>query len=426
MQSYQNVEKILRQRKKLGIQLGLARFELLLEKLGNPQKKFRAIHVAGTNGKGSVSAITEAILNQAGYKTGLYTSPHFFEYRERIRVNSQIISRSEFCRFFLKALKAAQKIEKETKGKIFFTEFELLTAAAFLVFAEKKVTLAVLEVGLGGRLDATSLCQPVVSVITRIGFDHREFLGNTLKKIAGEKAGIIKKNVPVAVIRDTKTNPVIRKIARAKNAPVFIVSAAEEKLAEKYWSYLSLGGAFQKENLTLVFKILALLKKQGFKIPVAAWRLGLKKVFWPGRFQILKRNPTFVLDGGHNPQAARALVKALKQRFPGRKIIFVVGILKRKDFRGILKELTKIAEVFYLINRFDEPTWSFAKMSRFLKTLGLPAAGWAEVSQPATDSAEAGQPASRFNRKFLKKAKNKIFCFTGSLKVVAQGLKLLA
>lgn len=419
MQSYQNVEKILRQRKKLGIQLGLARFELLLEKLGNPQKKFRAIHVAGTNGKGSVSAITEAILNQAGYKTGLYTSPHFFEYRERIRINSTIITRQEFARFFLKALKAAQKIEKESRGKIFFTEFELLTAAAFLVFVEKKVTLAVLEVGLGGRFDATSLCQPVVSVITRIGLDHREFLGNTLKKIAAEKAGIIKKNVPVVTLKDNPRE--IIEIARQKKSLVFYPARAK-----KFWPFLALAGEFQKENLALVLKVLEILKRRGFKITAPAIRQGLKKVFWPGRFQILKRNPTFVLDGGHNPQAARALVKALKQKFPGRKIIFVVGILKRKDFRGILKELAKIAEAFYLINRFDEPTWSFAKMSRFLKTLGQPAAGWAEAGLPAADSAEAGQPASRFNRKFLKKAKNKIFCFTGSLKVVAQGLKLLA
>jgi dihydrofolate synthase/folylpolyglutamate synthase len=435
VKSYNRAEKILTDRRRRGIQLGLERFAILLEKLKNPQKKFSAIHVAGTNGKGSVCAMTESILHQAGYKTGLYTSPHFFEYRERIRIDSKIISKKEFVRYFFEVLEAAEKIEKNRD--IFFTEFELLTAATFLCFAKKKVQIAVIETGLGGRLDATNLCQPLVTVITRIGLDHQEFLGNTLKKIAAEKAGIIKTEVSCVVTRDPKTNPKVEKIAAEKKAPVLIPGEKEKQLVKKYFRNLSLKGEFQKENLALVLKIIDVLKrqkvsfqckresrapklltaldsrfrgndKQVFKIPPAAIARGLKNVCWPGRFQIIHKNPIVIIDGGHNPQAAAALVKSLKKGFPEKKIIFVVGILKRKDFRGILDELAKIAEQFILVDNLDEACWTASEMGNYLR--------------------QFKKPFEKFSRqeffRWISEGRHKIFCFTGSFKTAGLGMKI--
>jgi len=320
--NYNQIIKYLEHLEKFGTKFGLERVKSLLKKLGNPEKSLKVIHVAGTNGKGSVCAMISAILQGAGYKVGLYTSPHLKEINERFRINDKDISNDDFVKYFLKVKKYADKQ----------TYFEFITAMAFLYFKEKKVDFLVLEVGMGGRLDATNVVQPLVSVITNIELEHTEFLGDTVEKIAYEKAGIIKDKVSVITSAKGKALDVIKKVAKSNNSRLII--------PKKYNFPINLKGQFQKNNSNIAIetvKTLNILKIT--KISEKTIKKSLKKIYWPGRIQY-KGN--VLLDCAHNPAGIKVLVEYIKNLKYG-KLILVFAVLSDKHYKAMLKILAPLA-----------------------------------------------------------------------------------
>ncbi|MBI2136304.1 bifunctional folylpolyglutamate synthase/dihydrofolate synthase [Candidatus Woesearchaeota archaeon] len=320
------------------IDLGLDDIKKLLETLDNPPTKFRSIHVAGTNGKGSVSAMVAAILQKTGHKVGLYTSPHLIRFNERIKINNANISDLKIARLTEKIKPIAEKING-------ITYFELTTALAFLYFAEQKVDYAVIEVGLGGRLDATNILPAencAATAITNISLEHKNYLGDTIKKIAFEKAGIIKEHIPIVTAASGEALEVIRKIADEKHSRLIIAEPMEYEC--------SLQGEFQKYNIGIAAEIAYLLN-----INEDIIREAFKEVTWPARLEFLKHN--LLVDCAHNPGASLMLANELQKakedtknhyerarRIPYfRKLILVIGILKDKDYKQILKHLAPLA-----------------------------------------------------------------------------------
>ena len=344
-----NCKKILRYLYSLEspkIKLGLERINTLLAKAGNPEKGLRCIHVAGTNGKGSVCAMIFYVLREAGYKVGLYTSPHLKRFNERIRVNGHFITDKEIVDYFLRV-------------KPFITNqsfFEITTAMAFIYFKEKNVDFVVLETGLGGRLDATNVIVPLISAITNIELEHTELLGNTIEKIAFEKAGIIKNNVPVVTGAEGKALQVIEKIAKQRNVPLI--------LAKKYpkVNFKHLNGAFQQQNKDIALTAIEILKKtHPIKINENQIIDGIKKTRWAGRLQFISRN--VLADCAHNPSGFEALknelgiIKSPETKVSGelknkkflskqkniQNFIFVIGVQKDKDAFNMLKTISPLA-----------------------------------------------------------------------------------
>ncbi len=327
-------------------EFNLDRMFALLEVLGNPQAKYPIIHVAGTKGKGSVCALCASALWAAGYKTGLYTSPHLLDYVERIQVNGEPISHEQMIDLVEEIKPAVARIPK-------LTTFEITTALGFLAFAKNDVNAAVVEVGLGGRLDATNIVTPKVSVITSLSYDHMAVLGNTLAKIAGEKAGIIKPEVPVVSAPQTdEALEVLERIANEKNCP-FILVGKDVKF-ERLESSLDgqeLAVSFQQSAISLKIPLLgshqiqnaataySALKISRIKISDQAIQKGFSQVKWPARFEILRREPPVVIDSAHNRDSALRLRQTLDEYFPEKPVILVFCALEDKDISGMLEEL---------------------------------------------------------------------------------------
>ncbi len=327
-------------------EFNLDRMFALLEVLGNPQAKYPIIHVAGTKGKGSVCALCASALRAAGYKTGLYTSPHLLDYVERIQVNGEPISHEQMIDLVEEIKPAVSRIPK-------LTTFEITTALGFLAFAKNDVNAAVVEVGLGGRLDATNIVTPKVSVITSLSYDHMAVLGNTLAKIAGEKAGIIKPEVPVVSAPQTdEALEVLERIANEKNCP-FILVGKDVKF-ERLESSLDgqeLAVSFQQSAISLKIPLLgshqiqnaataySALKISRIKISDQAIQKGFSQVKWPARFEILRREPPVVIDSAHNRDSALRLRQTLDEYFPEKPVILVFCALEDKDISGMLEEL---------------------------------------------------------------------------------------
>ena len=329
---------------------------------GHPHRRYRTIHVAGTNGKGSCSHTLAAVLQEAGYKVGLYTSPHLVDFRERIRVNGEPVPEEYVIRFV-----------EEERG--FFEPlhpsfFELTTAMAFRYFADERVNVAVIEVGLGGRLDCTNIIRPDLCVITNISFDHVQFLGDTLAKIAGEKAGIIKRGVPVVIGEATEeTRPVFEAKAKETDAPIYF---AEDCDREDYPDIeFELKGLYQKKNKQTLLTALPLLKEAGYHIDEQAVRSGFAHVTsltgLMGRWQKLQNSPTLVCDTGHNVGGIRYIVEQLKEE-KYRRLHIVMGMVNDKDVRGVLGLMPKEA-VYY----FTQASVKRAMPAGRLKELGLEA-----------------------------------------------------
>jgi dihydrofolate synthase/folylpolyglutamate synthase len=307
-----------------GQQLGLERMQALLDHLGHPERSLRFIHIAGTNGKGSVAAMCHSVLAEAGYRCGLYTSPHLVSVCERFQINQQPIAEEQ--------LAGLVKRLQPFVGSM--TYFEVLTAIALQYFHEQKTDVVVWETGLGGRLDATNVVTPLVSVITNIGFDHMQYLGTTIPAIAAEKCGIIKPGVPVVTAATGEALEVIR-----QHAPDAIIVRPESCDYE-----IPLLGSHQTINRAVA---VAALRASGLAVSEAALRTGLAKTKWPGRFQIVSRDPVVVLDGAHNADGAGTLAATLREQFPGRKVRLVLGALSDKDCAGICRTLAPLcAEVF--------------------------------------------------------------------------------
>lgn len=326
--TYNNAIDLLTSQGKFYINLGLERISAVLDLLGNPQDKLKCIHVAGTNGKGSVCAIIASILTEAGMKTGLYTSPHIFEYTERIKINGCEISQDDFAKYIFEICEIADK------NDIHLTEFEILTAVMFKYFSDNNVEVVVLETGLGGRFDATNVIKSnLCSIITHIDLDHTDRLGNTRSKIAFEKAGIIKPDCPVLTCEGYEE---IKDRADECNS-LFVMVAPYEDTAN-----LSLKGTCQQENLSLALAAVRLLFP---KIPQSVIQDGIKYVKHPCRFQVCDNN--LIIDASHNPNGAMALRESLDFYYPDKKRCFVFGCLKNKDYKKMMEILFEKRDEIY-------------------------------------------------------------------------------
>lgn len=334
--------------------LNLDRVNLLLDRLGRPDRQFRSIHIAGTKGKGSTAAMIESVLRAAGYRTGLYTSPHLHTFRERMRVNNELISRENFATTF-------NLIEAHVNAIEGITWFEIVTALAFTYFAQSKIDVGVIEVGLGGRFDATNVLQPIVSVITSLSLDHMNLLGNTLEQIAFEKAGIIKPKIPVVSSpQRPEALAVIEKTAQERNAPLVVVGkevtfdlltssidgqefsvTAQNGAIHSY--KIPLLGAHQASNAATAITTLKVAEQDGLSITHEAIASGLTKVKWPGRLEILSRDPLLVVDGAHNADSAQKLAQSLHDIFGDQTWTLIIGISADKDIPAILDALFPIA-----------------------------------------------------------------------------------
>lgn len=344
----------------------LARMHDLMARLGNPHQKYPVIHVAGTKGKGSTAAMTAAALQAAGYRVGFYTSPHLEDFNERIQVNGQPISRADLVMLVDQLRPHAAAIER-------ITTFELTTALGFMYFAHAHVDVAVVEVGLGGRLDATNVVTPLVSVITSLSYDHMAVLGNTLAQIAAEKAGIIKPGRPIVLApQKEEARLVVEQIASERSAPLtqvgkdlffapwshsldgqtlLIWSPAEQSLVDEYiesdghsnWQPIRLTipllGHHQIENAATAYTALQAANAAGLSISDAAIQQGLLQTHWPGRFEILRRDPPLVIDSAHNRDSALKLRLAVEDYFPGKPVVLLFGASEDKDIAGMFAEL---------------------------------------------------------------------------------------
>lgn len=363
---YQAVTDFINKAKKFGSRLDLTRINKLCALLGNPEKKCRFVHIAGTNGKGSVSVYIENALMQAGYKTGLFTSPFIYDFNERIQINNTPISDSDLLAVMEQVVLATEQMLQE--GFEHPTEFELITAAAFLYFAEQNCDVVVLEVGLGGRLDSTNVIEkPLVSVITSVSFDHTEYLGETLTEIAKNKCGIIKKGCPVVSYpyQAAETLSVLEKTAKECGSRLTVcngdpVQILESSLSGNRFLYegelyeTSLIGTFQVYNAITAICTLRELAGQGYKITKDAVRQGLKNAAWPARFEILHRGPVVIADGSHNADGMLAFVETAKACLNGKKAICVFGMLKDKAYDVCLESLSQISDTV-IVTEVDSP-----------------------------------------------------------------------
>ncbi len=351
--SYQGTVEYLYALQKFGMKFGLDNIRKLLGALGNPQNSFRSVHIAGTNGKGSTSAVIDAVLRSSGTKTGLFTSPHLINFTERIRINGSEISEGDVVALAGEVRETADRIG----GDFSPTFFEVVTAMAFLHFRRTGIKWAIVETGLGGRLDATNVLMPEATVLTSIGFDHREFLGRTLKEIASEKAGIIKPAVPlVCAQQDPEAMGVIRQRALEKGSDVFSYGRdfkAElvletptgicfdyHGMVERTRLTLPLIGAHQMINASLGIRTVEILSESSNDL-FCDTRAGLENVVWPGRLEMIKEEPPIMIDGAHNPQAAGVLAYHIGNNLlrTYNRIVMVIGIMADKDVRGILEHL---------------------------------------------------------------------------------------
>ena len=381
--------------------LGNAYLGRLLEKLSNPHKNGRFIHIAGTNGKGSTAAMISEILRAQGYKTGLYTSPFIEVFNERIRINGANIPDADLCDITERVKSALEE------NALNVSEFAFITAMAFLYFSEQKCDFVVLETGMGGRLDATNIIEkPIVSVITSIGLDHMQYLGETIEEIAAEKCGIIKENCPVVSESNNDVREIIKSAASGMNSELTFADGAESAgggfVYKSNFYPLALKGDYQKHNGAAAVEAINMLRKQGVEISDAAISEGLKNVRWPARFEFVREN--IVIDGGHNIDGIRALKSALKT--DGRKYGVVIAMMSDKAVGECVREIGKDAE-FVIATEIDMPRCEKAE------TL-------AEYAKSASAEPDLKKAIDKAVRKIPKDG---ILCICGSLYFAAEARK---
>lgn len=417
-------------RNEFSIKLGLRNIRRLLQLMGNPQNRFPAVHIAGTNGKGSVASFTASVLQASGTKTALYTSPHLIDFRERIRVNGRRISKKEVLDGLARIDRLIQKENRKRKNFI-PTYFEVVTALAFDTFARRKVEVAVLETGLGGRLDATNACRPLATIITHIDQDHQAYLGNSLSSIALEKAGILKRKTPlITAERKKEIVRLFQRLALPKNVPLiqvpnhaghFVSNSLEEETfdyAGEKWLLpdlkIQLLGTHQIENAMTALRALEELEKKGFSIPENAVRVGLKKTCWPGRFQWVPGQPGLILDGAHNSDAVQTLLNTLHAKKMKRPV-FIFGMMKDKEIRKCLRLLSKVSRTFYLVEAKVPRAASVFLLEKELKRLRPKCKIY-----PVGDLGAALALARRSHR-----SDGSVLCLCGSLYLVGESLNIL-
>jgi dihydrofolate synthase / folylpolyglutamate synthase len=404
---------------KFGMIFGLAKVGAILAAIGNPHQTFGAIHIGGTNGKGSTAAMMASILEKEGYRVGLYTSPHLVRFTERIKINGKEIEQEEVA-----SLTSWMREKIEAAGVAPpFTFFDFTTAMALAYFSRKRVDVAILEVGLGGRLDSTNIVDPLLSIVTNIERDHEEVLGRGILKVATEKAGIIKKNRPfITAATQPRVLRLFSETCRKKKAPFYQVEKdfrylrpAEgifdyEGLERTLWNVrVNLNGYHQMINATTALGAMEVLDGLGYRVSTEAMVQGLQSVKWPGRLEMISSSPRVIVDGAHNPAGAEALREALRKEFSYRRLILLTGIMKDKAFESILHILSPLADRILL----SRPHLArAAPPGALLKALG-PDRVKAEPIEDFEKAIEAGLAMT---------GEEDLFCITGSLYTVGEAI----
>jgi len=402
---------------KFGMIFGLTQIEKILNAIGNPHREIQAIHVGGTNGKGSTAAMMASILQKEGYRVGLYTSPHLTRFTERIRVNGKEIEEEEVA-----VLTERMKKEIESAGIASpFTFFDFTTAIALYYFNQRLVDLAILEVGLGGRLDSTNVVDPLISLITNVAKDHEEYLGKTITKIAKEKAGIIKKGRPlITAATQPQVLRLFSKTCQEKRSPYFRVGKEfryvrtgdeefdYEGLDRKLWNlHLNLKGFHQVVNATTALGAMEVLENLGYRVSTEAMVEGLREVDWPGRLEMVSSSPRVILDGAHNPAGALALKESLEKEFQYQHLILLVGIMKDKDSRSMLHLLAPLAEHIILTRPHTDRATPPLLLRKALGENGKRA----EIEEDLKKAIDRGLSLTR---------EEDLLCITGSLYTVGE------
>ena len=405
-----------------GIHLGLETVSSLLSELGNPQDRFPVLHVAGTNGKGSVAAITASILQAAGIRVGLYTSPHLLDFRERIQIRGRCIPGGRVVELF-------DRIQSLPSFAVPPTFFEVATAMAFQYFAEEQVEIAVMEVGLGGRFDATNVCRPTGTVITNVSFDHEKYLGSSLEAIAFEKAGILKWNVPLVMGPvERSVDRVLQEQARQKQVPTFKFGSEFLSVSHPSGAFdfvgmhrnyanlrCALEGKHQTVNAACALAVLEAGVMPRTSIPEWAVRQGLEQVSWPGRLERLRRRPLVLCDGAYNPAAAECLKISLQRNVSAqraRRLILVIGMMQDKNLAVFLNTLVPLAEAV-ILTKINSPR---AATVRALKE-ALPV-----IDRPVY---ERDTPEAAMDLATCLASENDLICITGSLFLVGHVKSLM-
>ncbi len=418
--NYQEALLYIKECTKFGIKLGLKRMTEILNRLNNPQDQYKIIHIAGTNGKGSTVSMFGSVLQQAGYRVARYNSPHLVTYRERFVVNGVLITKNELAEIVTVIKPVLESVISDGYGEP--TEFEVGTAIAFTYFAVKNVDLAIIEVGMGGRFDATNVVKPILSVITHIALDHQEYLGSDLEKIAFEKAGIIKPEIPLVIGKqDFYIQEYLRKIAVDRNTPVTTVTQLEVNsslitengteftIENSFYGFLpiklGLIGEHQIDNCLNLLASLDNLKESGINITKEQLLAGLAQVTWPGRMErITSVTPIkLYLDGAHNPDGVKALTESIRKIFPGQKVDLLLGILNNRPLEEIARILSEIANKV-IITRVPDPKSASLEDVRtaFLEN------GVLAITEPSPDKA----------LKILLNTDNRLAVATGSLYLI--------
>ena len=383
-----------------GGKLGLDRTRELLGKLDDPQKELKFIHIAGTNGKGSTAAMLSSILEEAGYRVGLYTSPFINRFNERMQVNHQPIPDEELAALTEYVRPYADAMADSP------TEFELITALAMVWFARQKCDIVVLEVGMGGELDSTNIIDvPEAAVIAAMGLAHVKELGPTMADIARAKAGIIKEGGRVVSYGgNPEADEVIAAVCRARNAslcqPDFsAIVPGDFSLEGQTFSYkgwrglrIPLVGAYQMNNAAVVLETVEVLRQRGWSVSDEAVRQGLADTRWPARFEVLRRDPVFIVDGGHNPHGIRATAESLSRLFPGRKITFVTGVMADKDVEHILGLIVPLAEQFFTVRPDNPRAMDAGELAARIEAMGAKATACASVRDGVDRAIQAEGP----------------------------------
>ncbi len=375
--------ELVHQRAWVGQKPGLERTRRLLGRLGNPQEKLKFVHIAGSNGKGSTAAMLASVLTAAVVKTGLYTSPHLWTFHERFQVDGAPIPGEDLAEITAQVLEAA---EDET-------EFELMTAIGMVYFLRAGCDLVVLETGLGGRLDSTNIIPPPeAAVITHIGLEHTELLGDTVEKIAAEKAGIIKPGCgAVLYAQGGGVRAVVEEACERQGVSLAVTEepvVLSSGLTGQTFTYRGKGpyqipllGEYQVHNAAVVLTTVEVLRGRGWDISEGAIQEGLSRAVWPGRLELARRSPDVILDGGHNPQCMEALARALRELYPGKKLIFLTGVLADKDYPAMMGEILPLAKEFYTVTPDSERAMPAAELAAYLEGRGVKAAPCGSVRE---------------------------------------------
>lgn len=368
---------------------GLDRIRELLSRIGSPEKKLKFVHIAGTNGKGSTAAMTASILQKAGYRTGLYTSPYLIRFNERMSVDGQDIPDETLAEITEFVMPHADAMAEHP------TEFDLVTAIAMEFFARQNCDIVVLEVGLGGLLDSTNVIDPPeAAVITNIGLDHTEYLGNTLPEIAQAKAGIIKEGCQVVTYRGApEVEAVFERVCRERGAtlrkPDFSeITLKEHSFAGQIFDYgpyenlrIPLLGAHQLKNAAVVLTIVEALRAKGWSIPDSSVYEGMESVRWPCRFELLRRDPVFIIDGGHNPQCLEALAANVRDYLAGRDITALTGVMADKDYAHMYETMSPLVSRYVAVTPNNPRSLPAKELQAFLGRYGKPATACETVAQ---------------------------------------------